>query len=389
MRLIQEEYSEGWQVLVACSLLNKTLGRSAAPVLEAIFSRWASPGELSAADPQELFKLVAPLGLKGTKGCVEQIHKLSQALTVSPSSNNLDQVIELAGGEYARESWQMLVLGRRDFWPHDQMLCLRMIELRLDFKVLRDFNSHIFLQLLRDENYVYAIGSVAKNGRDLLKIPKSEFHHLRTVNHEPAKLAETWLKSQEFIPLSDRAREILMKAISFDLEAKKVIGIHDTREEAPTEESITTIASESELSGFTLPVLATIYNIVTGKEIKSFNDRKSATRRTAEALEKLGNPEEPAAPKAVWEHKSHKYADDYVITLLVATNPKRLSTESGRRFALYQSGMTVKQALEAGIQRGDLSWDTKHGFVAITPADEAPEAVAPAQPALTEGTDAE
>lgn len=46
-------------------------------------------------------------------------------------------------------------------------------------------------------------------------------------------------------------------------------------------------------------------------------------------------------------------------------NPKRASSKSHAKFALYKDGMTVQQAADAGLTGADLSWDTGHGFIKI------------------------
>lgn len=53
------------------------------------------------------------------------------------------------------------------------------------------------------------------------------------------------------------------------------------------------------------------------------------------------------------------------ITLLVAGNPKRAGSKAYDRFQGYQDGMTVEQALEAGVTTPDLVYDSKHGFISI------------------------
>jgi hypothetical protein len=58
-------------------------------------------------------------------------------------------------------------------------------------------------------------------------------------------------------------------------------------------------------------------------------------------------------------------SESAVITVLAATNPKRPSSKSYGRFALYVNGMTVKAALDAGVLTPDLAWDSKHGFITI------------------------
>jgi hypothetical protein len=48
-------------------------------------------------------------------------------------------------------------------------------------------------------------------------------------------------------------------------------------------------------------------------------------------------------------------------------NPKRDGSAAHARFAKYKSGMTIQQALDAGITRGDINWDSKpeQGFIVI------------------------
>lgn len=60
-----------------------------------------------------------------------------------------------------------------------------------------------------------------------------------------------------------------------------------------------------------------------------------------------------------------KFQDTQKITVKVKANPKTKGTDSYKRFSKYRSGMTVAAALKAGVLRGDLIWDTKHGFVSI------------------------
>lgn len=60
------------------------------------------------------------------------------------------------------------------------------------------------------------------------------------------------------------------------------------------------------------------------------------------------------------------FAADDMIHLKVEGNPKREGTASYERFALYrEEGMTVQQALDAGVTRADLRHDTLKGFIEI------------------------
>lgn len=44
-------------------------------------------------------------------------------------------------------------------------------------------------------------------------------------------------------------------------------------------------------------------------------------------------------------------------------NPKKVGSKTHGRFALYVHGMTIQQALDAGIPTGDLVYDQGHGFI--------------------------
>ncbi len=86
-----------------------------------------------------------------------------------------------------------------------------------------------------------------------------------------------------------------------------------------------------------------------------------------------------------------------VITLIATSNPK-LPQVAGRtckaaqRFMLYRNGMTVAQYKAAvmadavnggkGYAAADLAWDTKHGFIKVTPVNVAAEPAA--EPAKAE-----
>lgn len=60
-----------------------------------------------------------------------------------------------------------------------------------------------------------------------------------------------------------------------------------------------------------------------------------------------------------------KFAGEATIKLLVDKNPKNVNRAAGKRFEAYRNGMTVSEALAAGILRADLSWDTGHGFITV------------------------
>lgn len=72
-----------------------------------------------------------------------------------------------------------------------------------------------------------------------------------------------------------------------------------------------------------------------------------------------------AAPKAdKASAKAEKLAkDDARKITFVAENPKRPGSASFDRFAKYKKGMTVAQALAAGVTRADIDWDSKREFI--------------------------
>lgn len=62
--------------------------------------------------------------------------------------------------------------------------------------------------------------------------------------------------------------------------------------------------------------------------------------------------------------KAEKLAkDDARKITFVAENPKRPGSASFDRFAKYKKGMTVAQAIAAGVTRADIDWDSKRDFI--------------------------
>ena len=53
------------------------------------------------------------------------------------------------------------------------------------------------------------------------------------------------------------------------------------------------------------------------------------------------------------------------ITLLAAENPKREGSAARTKFALYATGMTCEEFLDAGGTTPDLAYDTAHGFITV------------------------
>lgn len=130
MRLIQEDYlDDPWRILVCCILLNRTQGPTARPVIEEFFRRWPTAYDCAVAPYEELCDLVGRLGLKKRGLYLRLMSK--QYLYYKDTDTRDYHIEEFSGcGKYARDAWEMLVLGRRDFWPMDLKLRQRMKELR-------------------------------------------------------------------------------------------------------------------------------------------------------------------------------------------------------------------------------------------------------------------
>ena len=47
-------------------------------------------------------------------------------------------------------------------------------------------------------------------------------------------------------------------------------------------------------------------------------------------------------------------------------NAKKAGSGAAERFAKMKAGMTVGEAIAAGVTRGDINWDAKQGFIKLT-----------------------
>ena len=108
------------------------------------------------------------------------------------------------------------------------------------------------------------------------------------------------------------------------------------------------------------------------KEVKAAVTTKENPKTSAEAAPAAAAGEEKAKRKP--PVREPKFKTDMKITLLSDKdgkvygkdhNPKRAGSKAGERFALYINGMTVDQALAAGITRGDLDFDAQKKFISI------------------------
>lgn len=72
----------------------------------------------------------------------------------------------------------------------------------------------------------------------------------------------------------------------------------------------------------------------------------------------------PRTPKVSRTTTPGVFSDTTRITE-VGENPKKPGSASHARFALYRAGMTVAEALAAGVTKGDVRWDMERGHIKL------------------------
>jgi hypothetical protein len=95
--------------------------------------------------------------------------------------------------------------------------------------------------------------------------------------------------------------------------------------------------------------------------LRSFGtDTRSSSQETKGKERSMSEEAAAAARKRVDENSTIK------VTTEEGKNPKRVGSQAYDRFALYQDGMTVKEAKEAGVSATDISYDSSHGYIELT-----------------------
>lgn len=105
-----------------------------------------------------------------------------------------------------------------------------------------------------------------------------------------------------------------------------------------------------------------------GLELVEVNDElalvKDETKSEANEQAEDETHAEPEAKVAKRRGPAPEFTDEMIVHLLVE-NPKRPGSKARARFAGYVDGMTIAQAIAAGLNRDDFRWDTDHGFISI------------------------
>lgn len=116
--LLQEIYRQDpWKMLVGCILLNQTTRVQVDKIREELFSIWPDALEMGSADPEELARVIKPLGLYNRRA--RTLIKFSQEWT----DKEWQDPIELHGiGKYAQDSWEIFQKNNFSVQPTDKEL---------------------------------------------------------------------------------------------------------------------------------------------------------------------------------------------------------------------------------------------------------------------------
>lgn len=107
-RLIQEDLRTGWQMLVACILLNRTQGDTVRHVLRKVLNRYPTRHRLAHAHAPSVERLITPVGL--------QYHKARNLVAMSREYDHVEHIRALRGiGNYGEHSWMIFVEGMTTF----------------------------------------------------------------------------------------------------------------------------------------------------------------------------------------------------------------------------------------------------------------------------------
>jgi len=240
--------------------------------------------------------------------------------------------------------------------------------------VCKDFNAHYALVLERTSRKTKAI-VLANNWHKLRVIPNREFDsRYRAVSISPFQVAATWLESH--IKMTETVKKELEMIIAM-LKGKIVAKAAELEELGEVDANVTTISSVEDLAGIPMKGLVKLYNATLGKglSVKEIpgceGDLHVAASAVLKAMEAYELPvkavKEPKAPKAPKDPNAVRKTlnKEATITIVSTTNPKRAGSTSAARFDLYTNGMTVAQAIEAGVTTGDIHWDSEKGFITL------------------------
>ena len=109
--------------------------------------------------------------------------------------------------------------------------------------------------------------------------------------------------------------------------------------------------------------LVEVYNQKAEKPIKKFRSLAEGVKRVRKLLE--GSTQKAPAKKAPGKRGARTKYDSSMKITKVQSNPKREGSAAHKRYNLYKVGMTIADALKAGVITADINWDVKQGFIEV------------------------
>jgi hypothetical protein len=144
------------------------------------------------------------------------------------------------------------------------------------------------------------------------------------------------------------------------------------------------MATKTQIAELTIAQTTELYNqlVAEDRQVRKFPNKAEAHKRLAVALRQarkivVATETGPGLADQPETQPRTELTDDCRITLLVEENPKRVGSKTHARFALYKTGMTVGQFLDACVAHdgptarprhrylADLHWDRDHQFLTV------------------------
>lgn len=135
------------------------------------------------------------------------------------------------------------------------------------------------------------------------------------------------------------------------VQAKSANGSTSTEKEKDMQARTSKTAKTTKTNG------AVVMKTKPGKEPKVASKKKAPAEKQPAAKK----PKKAAAPE---RGRAPSVSDDAVLTY-VAENPKRKGTDAFRKFAVYKKGMTIGEVVKKNVDRADVNYNLKRGFIKI------------------------
>lgn len=111
MKLIQHDYlNDPWNMMVACTLLNRTRGATVKPILRELVDTWTTPGEVArikegTRQHAAFVELIRPLGFYNRRAST--LIRMAQDAASGRVVGTWHGI-----GQYAYDSWMIFVVGQ-------------------------------------------------------------------------------------------------------------------------------------------------------------------------------------------------------------------------------------------------------------------------------------